>query len=251
MTTILDRNSTVYHDQNEAPFCQILDLASQCIRSAPNTNTGMHSLTTVMGSFAKTHLKTEVLRLINCPEKLQICASRSYRHANGQFKIVLGTTQQCSLRLNYWMPFSTGDATVHAHRWWMHSTVLYGKLSSGSYTEDCSDDSTVFDEYLYTAKKGAQAPQKVLIDNTSLRCFEKTVRGIGGSYVMDTNMLHQILPNEEMPCATLIVCSAPARQTNRLLVAAGTDTDVGICLLSVCTLSDILARIHGDLCRYT
>lgn len=191
-----------------------------------STHLAMPDVSVDLRKYSSDELVPSLKRLLCSSESLSSVASRSYVHANGFYKIVLAEHEQRKLRLHVWLPGVNAEENVHEHRWFFCSTVVTGVLHSESYVEDVTRAAKSFDEWLYLAKSGFSPPSKSLIGQTMLTRDKSTVRRAGEHYWMAPTTMHRIVRTDEKLTSTLMLQSAPARRSNRLLTIPGKPADV-------------------------
>src|SRR5947209_8668763 len=75
--------------------------------------------------------------IVSSKQSIELIASRSFKHTNGFFKIVLhgSSLHEIKLRLHFWPTGSAThtDADPHNHRWTFLSVPLFGALYEERY----------------------------------------------------------------------------------------------------------------------
>jgi hypothetical protein len=192
-------------------------------------------------------LRADLRALLADNARLGQCASKSYLHGNGFYKIVLSETALYKLRLHVWLPGATAEENLHEHRWHFASTVLTGALYSEIHAEDVTANAQEYEEYLYLAKDGVSPPSQTYIGKTRLACLRTSVRRAGQHYAMKPNTLHRIVRTDGGLTATLMCQSSPARRSNRLLTRPGQVPDVAQRYMSPADLATVVTRLLADL----
>ena len=157
--------------------------------------------------------------ILDDPRQLERVASRSYRHGNGFYKVVLGSDKSLKLRLHIWLPGELGEENIHDHRWAFASTILCGQLESEIFAEALTNEAKAYREYIYFAKNGDCPAHVQPNGEVRLVCTKRIIRHSGEAYHMAPGTLHRIVTTGGDMTATLMYQAAPARAWNRLIPA--------------------------------
>lgn len=148
------------------------------------------------------------------PVALDLLAGRSYRHANGFAKIVVGTypSDGITLRLHVWTAAvgsaPRGETDPHGHRWRFVSSVVAGAgldvvhfLETGRERAEGPDDEFVH-RFEYDPRGGLAMHSR---GPRVLRAVERTRRGPRDTYRCDEHTVHTIEPIDDDVVATVVV----------------------------------------------
>ena len=163
----------------------------------------------------------ELDALLADPQALCALGERAYRHANGFYKLPLHTTPYgLRVRLHYWPTAQTAEENIHNHRWRMASRVLVGNLESDQWRIDERGESYPLYEYRKDAP-GSLHAQETPLGEARIRRAIDLVHREGTAYAMDAKTLHRIHKVDDRPTVTLMVQSAPVRDTNWMFAGNG------------------------------
>jgi hypothetical protein len=135
-------------------------------------------------------------------------ARRSYWHHNGFAKLVLEVTAAHRIRLHVWPAGENrlGEWNPHGHRWNFASTVVAGDgLSSTEYVESDTGRHHVLYHYV-----GGSGGFLTPVGNARLAEHDTRIVRNGERYVLDTSVVHTVVPLGNSLVATLVV-QGPAR----------------------------------------
>lgn len=151
-------------------------------------------------------------------------AARSYRHANGFYRLVLeaGDPFQPKVRLHVWKPRArVASADIHDHPWDFSSIVLVGTLRHQIF-RSCRDGLPLERFSCPTLASSESKPQIVRSGTRRVRVVQDCALAAGSFYFLSRTELHRIGPAEATLAATLVLQEAhQARRTTILNHAAG------------------------------
>ena len=159
--------------------------------------------------------------LISSPSSIETIAEKSYSHANGFDKILLGETTTCKLRLHIWWNGIDGiESDLHNHNWDFASNILCGSLKTELFDISDSADSESYLHYRYT-------PASIASMQYDMTCFGKrtlrktfaTDHGAGRSYAIDHRQIHGGNPSVSQPTATMVLQSQTRTESTSVFSA--------------------------------
>lgn len=203
-------------------------------------DSAMSSVADDLLAFSGDGLHSFLHSILGDKRQLESVASRSYRHGNGFYKIVLESDKSFKLRLHIWLAGELGEENIHDHRWAFASTILCGQLESEIFTEALSDDARAYPEYLYYAKNSDHPAHIQRNGEVRLVCTKHGISRAGDAYSMAPGVLHRIVTTGGGMTATLMCQAAPARAWNRLIPAHEILPDVEQHYLEPHELHDVL-----------
>jgi hypothetical protein len=131
-------------------------------------------------------------------------ALRSYWHANGFAKLVLGggTGPESTVRLHVWPKMATATdvlvpPNIHSHRWAFASVVLAGGLKIDNYDETNKRiglGSTVYRKYAHERSATGTGLPLRLLDEVTLVHTRSHTHTVGDLHSGDTEVLHKVTP---------------------------------------------------------
>ncbi|MBI5331176.1 MAG: hypothetical protein HZB71_11255 [Betaproteobacteria bacterium] len=227
------------------------DIVQQILLNAEPAQV-MTGLVKQLDGFANYGLAIRLTQLLRDPVALKDVASRSYRHGNGFYKIVLSASDLYKLRLHIWFAEADAEENIHDHRWWFASRILHGELISETYEDSLSTSDPQFPEYFYRGKQEARAASAELIGISRLRLTGRSVRRAGEGYFLPPGVLHRITGIGHGPMTATLMCqSNPCRAWNRLLTSKDITPDVEQRYLTRSELKEVLKRyllLAGQAC---
>jgi hypothetical protein len=176
----------------------------------------------ILKSICVTGQLPKLLRsLLTDRAQLEECAARSYTHANGFDKIVLGSTAAgVKLRLHVWWP-NRDDHTenIHNHRWDFSSVLLCGGFEMEFFgrSDSWSDSGKPVQVYEYSPSdvSGGYTVRHQGTMSMDLNFQDEFVQG--NVYSLGHHTFHRVRTDRRRLTATLMLQSTLAKATTTVL----------------------------------
>lgn len=191
-------------------------------------------------------------------EALAALSARSFHHANGFSKIVLGEEPETGgvLRLHVWRkPVLAATSDPHDHRWGFHSVVLAGRLREERFAETDPTDAEALParRLCYGSTRSTGRESFAEGGATALRVVAERTISSGDLSSTDAVQIHRITI-VEAPAATLVVTRASSDRESTVYrthkARAGRHTAGELALLSVDAVRDCLGFARASLDRW-
>lgn len=177
--------------------------------------------------FVPGFVRTLLAEISEDEELLVNSAKRSYSHANGFEKLVLGWTEKGGpkLRLHIWPDNATRDSTMHIHDhcWDFASIVLKGALVSHDF-QAAGDDGTWFH---YRCPNNAVKADTELV-SSGVRLKKVAIRHFnsGDAYEQNMRLLHWATPALPTQTITLVLQGPHLRDNSNVFTQSRIDADL-------------------------
>lgn len=215
---------------------------------------GLRALTLQLRYIASV-LPTILDDIVSSKQSIEVIASRSFKHTNGFFKIVLHglSPHEIKLRLHFWPTGSAShtDADPHNHRWTFLSVPLFGALYEERYRVAAKNGQPEMHELACSPRSSERI--KVTSKNAChLARYRIYTRRPGELYSCRAGVIHRLFPVDWRPAATLVLTLPPLASTAAVFKigpSASSTTSLSAPSLTVTELRTLLSKIRSGLSK--